>query len=110
MKQREIWMADLNPVKGSEQQGIRPVVIISGNAMNDNPGICIVCPLSSRIKKYAGCLVLKKDSLNGLETDSEVITFQVRTISGERLIKKIGEITKAQLDVLKAGLQEILTY
>jgi mRNA interferase MazF len=47
MKQREIWLVDLNPVKGSEQRGIRPVVIVSGNAMNDNLQICIVCPLSS---------------------------------------------------------------
>jgi len=46
MKQGEIWMADLNPVVGSEQQGIRPVVIISGNAMNNNLGISIVCPLN----------------------------------------------------------------
>jgi mRNA interferase MazF len=110
MKQREIWLADLNPVKGSEQQGIRPVVIISGNAMNDNLGICIVCPVSSKIKNYAGCLVLKKDELNGLDHDSEIITFQVRTISKERLIARTGEITKQQLDILKKGLQEVLTY
>jgi mRNA interferase MazF len=110
MKQREIWLASLDPVKGSEQQGIRPVVIISGNAMNDNLGICIVCPISSRIKNYAGCLVLKKDSANGLDHDSEIITFQVRTISKERLIRKLGEIPKNQLEVLKKGLTEILTY
>ena len=46
MKQREIWLADLNPVKGSEQRGVRPVVILSGNSMNANLDICIVCPLS----------------------------------------------------------------
>jgi mRNA interferase MazF len=103
-------MADLNPVKGSEQKVIRPVVIISGNAMNDHLGICIVCPLSSKIQNYAGCLVLKKDPLNGLTHDSEVITFQVRTISGERLISKTGEISIPQLEILKKGLIEVLTY
>ncbi len=110
MKQREIWLADLNPVKGSEQKGIRPVVIISGNSMNDNTGICIICPLSTRIKNYAGCLVLKKDGINGLDQDSEVITFQVRTISQERLIIKMGEVSRSQLQILKTGLLEILTY
>jgi mRNA interferase MazF len=110
MKQRDIWMADLNPVKGSEQKGIRPVVIISGNAMNDHLGICIVCPLSSKIKNYAGCLVLKRDGLNGLDKDSEIITFQVRSISGERLIRKTGEITKVELELVKNGLAEVLTY
>ena len=110
MKQREIWLADLNPVKGSGQKGIRPVVIISGNSMNDNLGICIVCPMSSKIKNYAGCLVLKKDTLNGLASDSEVITFQVRTISKGRLISKTGEINKVQLEIIRKGLNEILTF
>jgi len=110
MKQREIWLADLNPVKGSEQQGISPVVVLSGNAMNSNLNVCIICPLSSKIKNYAGCLVLNRDSVNGLDVDSEIITFQIRTVSGQRLIRKIGEITVKQFDVVKLGLNEILTY
>lgn len=110
MKQREIWLVDLNPVSGSEQQGIRPAVVVSGNAMNDNLQICIVCPLSSKIKGYKGCLVLKKDEVNGLDTDSEVITFQIRTVSGERLIRRIGIISWEQLEIIRTGLIDILTY
>ena len=110
MRQREIWLADLNPVQGSEQQGIRPVVVISGNAMNEHLGICIICPLSKRIRKYAGCLVLEADPQNGLKVISEVITFQIRTISAERFNTKIGEISRKQLDMILAGLNEILTY
>ncbi|MBP6976719.1 MAG: type II toxin-antitoxin system PemK/MazF family toxin [Bacteroidales bacterium] len=110
MKQREIWISDLNPVKGSEQRGIRPVVIISGNAMNDHLGICIACPLSSVIKNYTGCTVLSKNETNGLDQDSEIITFQVRTIARERLIRKMGEITVEQLDRVVKGLNEILEY
>ena len=110
MKQREIWLADLNPVMGSEQRGERPVVIISGNAMNDNLGICIVCPLSSKIKRYAGCRVISKSRETGLEADSEILTFQVRTISSGRFIKKLGEISIDDLKEVKKGLAEILTY
>jgi mRNA interferase MazF len=110
MKQGEIWMAGLDPVEGSEQRGIRPVVIISGNAMNHNLGISIVCPLTSRVKGYAGCLVLAKDDMNGLEQDSEVITFQVRTVLQERLIRKIGNLTTRQVEQIKTGLGEILKY
>lgn len=110
MKQAEIWMADLNPVQGSEQNGIRPVVIISGNSMNNNLGISIICPISSKLKRYAGCLVLEKNELNGLEMDSEVITFQVRTISHTRLMRKVGSINFDQLEKIKKGLSEILTY
>jgi mRNA interferase MazF len=110
VKQREIWLADLNPVKGNEQQGIRPVVVISGNAMNDHLGISIVCPLTSRIKNYSGCLVLERNPSNGLSTDSEVITFQVRTLSRERFRTRLGEISGNQLKVIINGLSEILTY
>ena len=110
MKQGEIWMAGLNPVEGSEQRGIRPVIIISGNAMNNNLGSSIVCPLTSKVKNYAGCLVLAKDDRNGLEQDSEVIIFQIRTISHGRLIRKIGNITVKQLEQIKKGLDEIMTY
>ena len=110
MKQRDIWLADLNPVKGSEQRGIRPVVIISGNAMNDNLNIAIICPLSSKIKQYAGSIVLQKDEQNGLSDDSEIITFQVRTIAQERLIKKLGQISEKELVNIKMGLNDILTY
>jgi mRNA interferase MazF len=110
MKQREIWLVDLNPINGSEKSGIRPVVVVSGDSMNKNLGLCIVCPLSSKIKNYAGCIVLRKDSINGLDVDSEVITFQVLTISRNRAIRKLGEISKLQLQSIKVGLDEILTY
>ncbi|MDP2424556.1 MAG: type II toxin-antitoxin system PemK/MazF family toxin [Bacteroidales bacterium] len=110
MKQRDIWLVDLNPVKGSQQQGVRPVVIVSGNAMNDHLGVGIACPLSSKINNYTGCLMITKDHVNGLENDSEIITFQIRTISKERLVLKLGEISKEQLLAIKEGLNEILTY
>jgi mRNA interferase MazF len=110
MKQRDICLAELNPVQGSEQSGIRPVVIISGNAMNDNLNICIVCPLSSQIKHYSGCIVLKKDDINKLDFDSEIITFQIRAVAKSRLIKKIGEITDTQFKEIINGLNDILIY
>jgi mRNA interferase MazF len=78
--------------------------------MNDNLGISIVCPLTTRVKNYAGCLVLAKDDLNGLEQDSEVITFQVRTVSHGRMIRKTGYISTAQLKMIKTGLGEVLRY
>ncbi len=97
MKQREIWFADLNPTKGSEQSGIRPVVIISGDTMNDNAGLSLICPLSSKIKNYSGTIVLLKTTQNGLTSDSEVLVFQMRVIAKDRFLNKIGKITEPQL-------------
>ena len=88
MKQAEIWFADLNPAKGSEQAGYRPVVIISGNLLNTYMPIVIACPLTSKIKNYKGNIVLQPTKQNGLDQISEVLVFHVRSISKNRLAKK----------------------
>jgi len=110
MLQRDIYFADLNPIKGKEQKGKRPVVIISGNTMNKNLGIFIICPISSKIKNYAGCVKLEKNKINKLAENSEIITFQIRTIAKERMIKKIGEITQEQLKEIFYALNEVFYY
>jgi mRNA interferase MazF len=110
MKQCDIWYADLNPVRGSEQQGFRPVVIISGNMLNQYLPVVIVCPLTSKIKNYKGNIVLEPDEENGLTEASEIMIFHIRSISKERLVRKIGEITSGELDGLKLGLDDILRY
>lgn len=78
--------------------------------MNDNFGIVIICPFSSKIKKYAGCIFLNKSEKNGLKTDSEIISFQVRAISKDRLIEKWGEIEKTELKETLKVLNEVLEY
>jgi mRNA interferase MazF len=110
MVQKEIWFADLEPIKGSEQGKIRPVVIISGNSMNNNFSVVIACPLSSAIKNYEGCVSIPKSKSNGLNADSEIITFQVRSISKSRLKTKIGSINDEQLRKTIEGLNDVLTY
>lgn len=110
MLQKDIYWADLNPTKGKEQKGKRPAVIISGNTMNKNLGIFIICPISSRIKNYAGCVKIVKNKTNKLSEDSEIITFQVRTVAKERMIKKIGEITDEQLKEILYSLNEMFYY
>ncbi|MDQ6844157.1 MAG: type II toxin-antitoxin system PemK/MazF family toxin [Bacteroidota bacterium] len=110
MKQGEIWYADLEPVKGSEQSGKRPVVIISGAAMNISLQIVIVCPLTGVIKNIKGCIVVNKNEINNLKKNSEVLVLQVRTISKIRLSKKIGEITKNEIELIKQGINLYLNF
>jgi mRNA interferase MazF len=90
MKQGEIWLTDLNPVKGSEQSGTRPVVILSGNLLNKHLPLVICCPLTSKIKNYKGNIVLKPNSDNKLTQDSEILLFHIRSLSKDRLLRKIG--------------------
>ncbi len=110
MKQGEIWFANLNPVKGSEQAGYRPVVIVSGNLANKYLNTVICCPLTSKIKNYKGNVVLQPNTANGLNSASEILTFHIRSISKERLIEKVGEITISELAQIKTGLDDIWRY
>ena len=109
-QQGEIYLADLNPIKGSEQAGKRPVLIISGNTLNANMPITIVCPLSTKLKHYSTCAVLKADSKNGLKKDSEIITFQIRTISKKRLLKRLGIVDDETLRDIIKKLNYLLIY
>ncbi|MBN4072689.1 type II toxin-antitoxin system PemK/MazF family toxin [Crocinitomix catalasitica] len=110
MKQGEIWYADLNPTKGREQAGFRPVVIISGNLLNQYLDIVICFPLTSKIKNYKGNLVLNPNKTNKLKKKSEILTFHIRSISKNRLVEKSGHITDDEISQLKISLNEILSY
>jgi mRNA interferase MazF len=110
MKQGEIWMANLDLIKGSEQAGFRPILVFSGDLFNTHTPLIIGLPLSTKIKNYRGNLVLEPDLENGLKKRSEVFTFHIRSISKERLVEKIGRIDDKKLKELRKSLQEILTY
>jgi mRNA interferase MazF len=109
MRQGEIWMSDLNPSMGSEQAGRRPVVILSGNLMNRFLQVIITAPLTSKIKNYQGNPVLQPNQSNGLKIESEILVFHIRSVSKDRLIERIGEITKTELDQALETLKDLTT-
>ncbi|MCF6359624.1 MAG: type II toxin-antitoxin system PemK/MazF family toxin [Cyclobacteriaceae bacterium] len=110
MRQGEIWFANLNPTKGSEQSGFRPLVIISGNMLNEHLKVVITCPLTTKIKNYKGNVVLQPGEINKLTQSSEILTFHIRSVSKERLVRKIGNISDDELAIIKQGLDDILRY
>ncbi|WGF92920.1 type II toxin-antitoxin system PemK/MazF family toxin [Aequorivita marisscotiae] len=110
MRQGEIWNVYFDPVKGSEQSGNRPAVIISGNALNMHLDVIIVCPLSSSVHHFKGNPILRPNPENGLTSISEVMVFHVRSISKERFKKKVGYIDKAYISEIKNTLNDLLKY
>ena len=110
MKQAEIWYANLNPAKGSEQAGMRPVVIVSGNLANEYLKTVICCPLTTKVKHYKGNVVLQPDNSNNLIKASEILTFHIRSISKERLERKIGKISAEELRQIKSGFDDLWRY
>lgn len=110
MRQGEIWNANLNPTRGSGQAGFRPVVIISGNLLNENLPVVIVMPLTSKIKNYKGNPVLIPSKTNGLKASSEMLVFHIRSVSKDRLIEKTGSISEEELSRALKTLNDILKY
>ncbi|PRP67083.1 type II toxin-antitoxin system PemK/MazF family toxin [Nonlabens agnitus] len=110
MKQNDIYEAYLDPVVGSEQGGRRPVVIVSGNLINENAANILTCPLTSSLKYYEGNPILEPTRSNGLGKTSEVMVFQIRSVSKERLKRKIGKISNQQMDQIKQTLVKLMNY
>jgi len=86
------------------------MVIISGNLLNANLSVIIACPLTTQIKGYKGNIILNPDNINKLKKVSEVLIFHIRSISKDRLVRKIGMIKKEELELIKQGLSDILRY
>ena len=110
MKKKEIWNVFFDPVIGSEQAGNRPAVIVSGNNLNNNLDVIWVCPLSSSIHEFEGNPILKPNSENGLKNESEIMVFQIRSISKKRLKKKIGSISTKEMNQISVTINDILEF
>ena len=110
MNQGEIWWAKLDPRKGKEQKGIRPVLIISGPTMNELSSLLIICPLTTQLKKFNSSVILEKDKKNGLSETSEILTHQVCAIDKLRIKGKIGDVEIEQLRDVIIKLNQVLFY
>lgn len=110
MRQAEIWDIEFNPTVGQEQKDIRSAVIISGNIMNDNYELVIVCPLTSKIKNHRANIILQPNQENGFDITSEILVFYVKSVSKNRLVKFRGRINQDELDLIKINLNKLLDY
>ena len=103
----EVRWADLNPTKGHEQSGLRPVLILSQNVFNNRSGTVIAVALTSQPQRAKFPLTLELNS-NRLPKQSWVKISQIRTLSLERIGKKIGVATPEEIEQVIEGLNEII--
>jgi mRNA interferase MazF len=98
IKRGDMFYADLSPVVGSEQGGIRPVLIIQNDTGNKYSPTVIAAAITSQTgkNKLPTHIELGAEN-NGLKADSVVLTEQIRTIDKSRLKEKIGHIEDAKL-------------
>ncbi len=92
IKQFEIWIADLEPKRGTETGKIRPVLIVQTNLLKDHPS-SIICPITTNISPESEILrVHLKKGTAGLKGYSDVMIDQIRAIDNRRLTTKVGEL------------------
>jgi mRNA interferase MazF len=111
-KRGEIWLVDLNPTRGQEIQKTRPVVVISSNAYQP-VAIRIVIPITTWQEKFITRPFMVKippTPDNGLARASAGNVLQVRSVSTERFVQRIGQLEKEQLKELLAGLVICVEY
>jgi mRNA interferase MazF len=103
----EIRWADLNPVRGSEQAGRRPVLILSHDVFNERSGTVIAAAITSQPQRAGFPLTLELRS-RGLPKQSWVKISQVRTLAVERIGGRIARRSAEEIDQVVDGLNEII--
>ncbi|MDD3269223.1 MAG: type II toxin-antitoxin system PemK/MazF family toxin [Syntrophomonadaceae bacterium] len=105
IKRGEIYFAQLNPVVGSEQGGVRPVLVVQNDIGNQYSPTTIILAITAQINKAKlPTHVELKANLYGLEKDSVILAEQIRTIDKTRLKQKIAVLKEETMDKVNHAL------
>ncbi len=109
IKRFDVWIADLNPLIGTEPGKTRPVVIVQTDLLNDSHPSTLICPVTTNI--VSGSEILRVNlskSEAGLKAKSAIMVDQLRAIDNKRLIKRTGSINKDNRLKLLENLKIVL--
>ncbi len=106
VKRGEVWRADLSPTRGTEQSGVRPVVVVQTDRANPHT---IIVPFTTRIRqKLLPSHVLVPAGEGGLMQDSVALSEQIRVMDNGRLLTRLGELPPPRMQQLADALRIIL--
>ncbi len=97
VKRGELYYADLSPVVGSEQGGVRPVLVVQNDTGNKYSPTVIAAAVTSKIHKARLPTHIELPQAFGLQKDSVILLEQIRTIDKKRLMARIGELSEATM-------------
>jgi mRNA interferase MazF len=105
----DVYLADLNPSRGSEQAGIRPVIIVQRDTLDRFTTTVVVFPVTSNLRRarIPGTVVIPSGE-GGLMQESVVLCYQIVVIDRQRLIQKLGTLSPSYLLILKEALNYTL--
>lgn len=105
IKRGEIYFADLSPVIGSEQGGVRPVLVVQNNVGNKYSPTIIAAAITSQLEKAKLPTHIQLPAEKyGLPKDSVVLLEQIRTLDKKRLKEKIGELPVVEMTKVNEAL------
>jgi mRNA interferase MazF len=108
IKQFDIWIADLQPNRGTETGKIRPVLVVQTNLLKDHPST-VVCPITTNVVPESDILrVHLKKGIANLKSDSDIMIDQIRAIDNRRLTSKVGELPKDLQSKVKENIRIVL--
>jgi mRNA interferase MazF len=110
MKRGEIWLICLDPTVGAEIQKTRPAVIINSDALGKLP-LSVIVPITDWKTHYSiapWMVQIKPKDANGLSKISSADCFQVRSVSHDRFVKKLGSLRPETLKQITTGLRVVL--
>lgn len=109
VSQGEVWRADLSPTRGTEQSGVRPVLIVQTDRANPHSPHTIVVPFSTRIRhKLLPSHVVVPAGEAGLTQDSVALCEQIRVIDLGRLLVRMGNLSAQRMQEIADALRAIL--
>ena len=108
-RQFDLWIADLNPRRGTEAGKIRPVVVIQTDLLNKNHPSVVICPITTNVQPDSEILRVHLSKIRTkLKEDCDVMIDQIRTIDTRRLIRKVGEVDRQLRSKIKENLKIVL--
>jgi mRNA interferase MazF len=101
----EIWYAELNPTRGSEQAGTRPVLVVQNDDVNRFTTTVLAIPLTTNLRRAAlpSCVAIAKGE-GELSEESVLLCHQMRALDTNRLRSKLGEVSEQTLAAVETCL------
>jgi mRNA interferase MazF len=111
LKRGEVWLANLDPSRGSEQAGMRPVIIFQNDIVSQFSTTTIAIPLTTNQRRASLpiCLPIKQGD-GGLLQDSVALCFQIRVLDKTRLTRRLGQLSAETITQLEEVVLVTLGY
>lgn len=111
LKRGGVWLANLNPTQGSEQAGIRPIIIFQNNIVSQFSTTIIAIPLTTNQRRATLpiCMLINQGN-GGLAQDSVALCFQIRVLDKTRLIQRLGQLNSETIAQLEEVMLVTLGY